>query len=74
MPGWLSFSNGWLRSRSDAHGSQAPAAVRVALPSADLGLCLAYAPGVTFPFNLAMRITLCHALAALLAQARLSGL
>ena len=52
----------------------APAAVRVALPSADLGLCLACALGVTFPFNLAVGIPLHHALATFLAQARLSGL
>lgn len=48
----------------------APAAVRVALSSADLGLCLACALGVTFPFNLALGIPLCHALASFLAQAR----
>jgi hypothetical protein len=52
----------------------APAAVRVALPSADLGMCLACALGVTFPFNLAVGIPLYHALAAFLAQARLSAL
>lgn len=39
----------------------APAAVRVALPQADLGTCLAAALGVTFPFNLAVGIPLyCH--------------
>lgn len=52
----------------------APAAVRVALPSADLGLCLACALGVTFPFNLAVGIPLYHALASFLAQTRLPGL
>lgn len=41
----------------------APAAVRVALPSADVGLCLACALGVTFPFNLAVGIPMYHALA-----------
>lgn len=45
----------------------APAAVRVALPSADLGLCLACALGVTFPFNLALGIPVFHALAFALA-------
>jgi hypothetical protein len=46
----------------------APAAVRVALPSADLGLCLACALGVTFPFNLALGIPLLHSLATLLGR------
>lgn len=41
----------------------APAAIRVALPSADLGTCLACAIGITFPFNLALGIPLYHALA-----------
>jgi hypothetical protein len=36
----------------------APAAVRVALPEADLGLCLGIAVGVTFPFNLIVGIPL----------------
>lgn len=36
----------------------APAAVRVALPDADLGLCLGIAVGVTFPFNLIVGIPL----------------
>ena len=36
----------------------APAAVRVALPEADLGLCLGAAIGVTFPFNLIVGIPL----------------
>ncbi len=36
----------------------APAAVRSALPQADLGRCLAIAIGVTFPFNLALGIPL----------------
>jgi uncharacterized protein len=34
----------------------APAAVRVALPHADLGTCLAASLGLTFPFNLAIGI------------------
>jgi len=36
----------------------APAAVRVALPDADIGLCLGAAIGVTFPFNLIVGIPL----------------
>ena len=36
----------------------APAAVRVALPEADVGLCLGAAIGVTFPFNLVIGIPL----------------
>lgn len=36
----------------------APAAVRVALPTADVGLCLGAAIGVTFPFNLIVGIPL----------------
>lgn len=36
----------------------APAAVRVALPDADVGLCLGVAIGVTFPFNLIVGIPL----------------
>jgi len=36
----------------------APAAVRVAIPEADTGLCIAAALGVTFPFNLALGIPL----------------
>lgn len=36
----------------------APAAVRAALPDADLGRCLAVAIGVTFPFNLTLGIPL----------------
>lgn len=36
----------------------APAAVRVALPDADIGLCLGAAIGVTFPFNLIAGIPL----------------
>lgn len=36
----------------------APAAVRVALPDADVGLCLGIAIGVTFPFNLVVGIPL----------------
>lgn len=36
----------------------APAAVRVALPEADVGLCLGAAIGVTFPFNLIIGIPL----------------
>ena len=39
----------------------APAAVRHALPEADLGRCLAAALGMTFPFNLALGIPLYHA-------------
>jgi hypothetical protein len=45
----------------------APAAVRVALPHADLGTCLACALGVTFPFNLALGIPLYHWLAGKIA-------
>jgi uncharacterized protein len=41
----------------------APAAVRMALPEADLGACLASSLGITFPFNLALGIPLCHSLA-----------
>ena len=44
----------------------APAAVRVALPDADLGLCLGIAIGVTFPFNLIVGIPLYTELAQLL--------
>jgi len=36
----------------------APAAVRIALPRADVGLCLGAAIGVTFPFNLVLGIPL----------------
>ncbi len=36
----------------------APAAVRVAIPEANIGLCVAAALGVTFPFNLALGIPL----------------
>lgn len=39
----------------------APAAVRVALPQADLGICLAGSLGITFPFNLTFGIPwYCH--------------
>lgn len=41
----------------------APAAVRIALPSADTGLSLGAALGVTFPFNLALGIPLWFVLA-----------
>lgn len=41
----------------------APAAVRVGLPDADLGVSLGLALGVTFPFNLAVGIPLFHQLA-----------
>lgn len=44
----------------------APAAVQVALPGADLGLCLGAAIGVTFPFNLVVGIPLYTELAQLL--------
>ncbi len=46
----------------------APAAVRVAMPTADLGTCLACAIGITFPFNLAIGVPLYHALAGRLAS------
>jgi hypothetical protein len=46
----------------------APAAVRVAMPTADLGTCLACAIGITFPFNLAIGVPLYHALAERLAM------
>jgi hypothetical protein len=36
----------------------APAAVRVAIPSANTGMCVAAALGITFPFNLAIGIPL----------------
>ncbi len=36
----------------------APAAVRVAIPEANTGLCVAAALGITFPFNLALGIPL----------------
>jgi hypothetical protein len=45
----------------------APAAVRVALPKADLGTCLACSLGITFPFNLALGVPLYHAFATRLA-------
>ncbi len=41
----------------------APAAVRIALPDADMGLSLGLALGVTFPFNLALGVPLYLALA-----------
>lgn len=41
----------------------APAAVRVGLPEADVGLSLGAALGMTFPFNLAIGIPLFHELA-----------
>jgi hypothetical protein len=41
----------------------APAAVRVALPEANPGLYLTASLGITFPFNLAVGIPLCHAAA-----------
>lgn len=44
----------------------APAAVRVALPDADVGLCLGAAIGVTFPFNLIIGIPLYTELAKIL--------
>ena len=44
----------------------APAAVRVGLPQADLGLSLGAALGMTFPFNLAIGIPLYHEIAKLL--------
>ena len=43
----------------------APAAVRVGLPEADVGLSLGAALGMTFPFNLATGIPLFHVLANL---------
>lgn len=45
----------------------APAAIRVGLPDADLGLSLGLALGVTFPFNLAIGIPLYSELAKLFA-------
>ena len=45
----------------------APAAVRVALPEADIGLCLGAAIGVTFPFNLIVGIPLYTEFAQLIA-------
>lgn len=47
----------------------APAAVRAALPHADLGQCLAAAIGITFPFNLALGIPLYYAAAEAAVQA-----
>lgn len=44
----------------------APAAVRVALPEADLGLSLGVAIGVTFPFNLIIGIPLLSEIAQIL--------
>lgn len=44
----------------------APAAVRVGIPQADLGLSLGAALGMTFPFNLAIGIPLYHEIAKLL--------
>jgi hypothetical protein len=44
----------------------APAAVRVALPDADVGMCLGAAIGVTFPFNLVIGIPLYTEIAQLL--------
>jgi hypothetical protein len=41
----------------------APAAVRVGLPEADVGLSLGAALGMTFPFNLAIGIPLFHEIA-----------
>ena len=45
----------------------APAAVRVALPDADLGLSLGVAIGVTFPFNLIVGIPLLGEIAEFIA-------
>ncbi len=45
----------------------APAAVRVGLPEADIGLSLGAALGVTFPFNLIIGIPLYSEIAALIA-------
>ncbi|MEY4361579.1 MAG: hypothetical protein RL391_885 [Actinomycetota bacterium] len=45
----------------------APAAVRVALPDADLGLSLGVAIGVTFPFNLIVGIPLLSEISELIA-------
>jgi len=42
----------------------APAAVRLALPQANAGLCITAALGITFPFNLALGIPLYAKLAA----------
>lgn len=44
----------------------APAAVRVGIPQADLGLSLGAALGMTFPFNLAIGIPLYHEIAKLI--------
>lgn len=44
----------------------APAAVRVGIPQADLGLSLGAALGMTFPFNLAIGIPLYHEISKLL--------
>lgn len=44
----------------------APAAVRVGIPQADLGVSLGAALGMTFPFNLAIGIPLYHEIAKLL--------
>jgi hypothetical protein len=44
----------------------APAAVRVGLPQADLGMSLGAALGMTFPFNLAIGIPLYSELAKFL--------
>jgi hypothetical protein len=41
----------------------APAAVRVGLPEADVGMSLGAALGMTFPFNLAIGIPLFHEIA-----------
>jgi hypothetical protein len=43
---------------ASASYNAAPAAVRVALPYANTGLCVAAALGITFPFNLAFGIPL----------------
>ena len=42
----------------------APAAIRVAIPSADIGLAMLMSLGITFPFNVIFGIPLYHALAS----------
>jgi hypothetical protein len=80
VAGVLGVTAGWISGLSSGGATllgvlaasasyiAAPAAVRVALPHADLGLCLACALGITFPFNLALGVPLYHAWAGWLAR------
>ena len=64
--GWLGLATGlspggatvFATLAASASYIAAPAAVRVAIPEANTGMCVAAALGITFPFNLAIGIPL----------------